>query len=61
MATSSITKNFIVSGREQAEKFADAIEQSLNNPAPPIKVNAIMIDSPEKLRNLMAKRKKTNG
>lgn len=28
MAASSITKNFIVYGTEQAEKFADAIEKS---------------------------------
>lgn len=28
MATSSITKTFIVSGKEQAEKFANAIEES---------------------------------
>lgn len=28
MATSSITKNFIVSGNSQAETFANAIEES---------------------------------
>ena len=28
MATSSITKTFIVEGKEQAEKFANAIEES---------------------------------
>lgn len=28
MATSSIIKNFVVSGRSQAERFADAIEES---------------------------------
>ena len=28
MATSSITKNFVISGDEQAEKFANAIEES---------------------------------
>ena len=28
MATSSITKNFVVYGKEQAERFADAIEES---------------------------------
>lgn len=28
MATSSITKNFVVSGEEQIERFADAIEKS---------------------------------
>ena len=28
MATSSITKNFIIETKEQAEKFANAIEES---------------------------------
>ena len=28
MATSSITKNFVVSGAEQVERFANAIEES---------------------------------
>ena len=28
MATSSITKNFVVSGQKQAEIFANAIEES---------------------------------
>ena len=28
MATSSVTKNFVVSGEEQVEKFANAIEES---------------------------------
>ena len=31
MATSSITKNFVISGRKQVEMFADAIEASAND------------------------------
>ena len=31
MATSSIAKNFIISGQKQVEMFADAIENSANN------------------------------
>ncbi len=31
MATSSITKNFIISGQKQVEMFVDAIERSANN------------------------------
>lgn len=31
MATSSITKNFIISGQKQVEMFADAIEASAND------------------------------
>lgn len=30
MATSSVTKNFVISGKEQVEMFADAIEASAN-------------------------------
>lgn len=30
MATSSITKNFVISGKRQVEMFADAIEASAN-------------------------------
>ena len=36
MATSSITKNFVISGQKQVEMFADAIEASANNPTTPI-------------------------
>ena len=31
MATSSITKNFVISGREQVEMFVNAIEESAKN------------------------------
>ena len=31
MATSSITKNFVISGKEQVEAFADAIEAAAND------------------------------
>lgn len=31
MATSSITKNFVVFGKEQVETFANAIEESFND------------------------------
>ena len=31
MATSSITKNFVISGKAQVEMFADAIEASAND------------------------------
>ena len=30
MATSSITKNFVISGKQQVEMFADAVEASAN-------------------------------
>lgn len=39
MATSSITKNFVVSGDRQAEILANAIEASANSETPPIGVS----------------------
>ena len=39
MATSSIRKNFVVYGDEQAKIFANAIEESANHAAPEIKVD----------------------
>jgi hypothetical protein len=61
MATSSITKNFVVSGERQAEIFANAIEESANSITTPIKVSVNKIRGPEELRKLMAKRKKANA
>ena len=43
MATSSITKNFVISGQKQVKMFADAIEASANNPTPPINVSATFL------------------
>lgn len=34
MATTSITKNFVISGQKQVEMFADAIEASANKGDP---------------------------
>lgn len=39
MATSSITRDFVISGKEAVEKFANAIEASANCPDRPISVN----------------------
>ncbi|MDO4488561.1 MAG: hypothetical protein Q4B67_05695 [Eubacteriales bacterium] len=60
MATSSITKNFVVSGIEQAEKFANAIEESyqeslLSKPASDLKIT--YLKDAEDIKNFMAKRK----
>ncbi len=38
MATSSITKNFVISGQEQVEMFVAALEASANDKTP--RVNA---------------------
>ena len=60
MATSSITNNFIISGKKQVEMFADAIEESANNRPVRISVSARQIKGEEQLRKFMEKRKQTN-
>jgi hypothetical protein len=59
MATSSITKNFIVSGAEQAEKFANAIEESyqesLNRPKSTTSFRYRELRDPEEIQKLMEK------
>ena len=55
MATSSITKNFVISGQRQVEMFADAIEASANDQTPSIKVNATFLTDPKDIANIYAK------
>lgn len=64
MATSSITKNFIVSGTKQVEMFANAIEESYQEslrraPAPDLKITHLR--GSEEVKKFMAKRKNVNG
>ena len=64
MATSSITKNFVVSGEEQAEKFANAIESSyqdslLNNTEPNLKIT--YLKNPNEVKEFMAKVRRKNA
>ena len=64
MATSSITKNFIVSGAKQVEMFANAIEESYQEslhrePTPDMKITHLR--GSEEVKKFMAKRKKTNA
>ena len=63
MATSSITKNFVVAGTKQVEMFANAIEESYQESlyraaAPDLKIEYLR-DS-EEVKKFMAKRKKAN-
>lgn len=63
MATSSITKSFIVSGDEQVEKFANAIEESYQESLqrePILDMKITYLDNVEEIKKFMAKRKKTN-
>ena len=60
MATSSITKNFVISGQKQVEMFVDAIEASANNRPIRIPVAARELTDTDDIIKLMKKRKKAN-
>ncbi len=60
MATSSITKNFVISGKEQVEMFVNAIEESAKNRPVHIPVAARGITDEAKLVEFMAKWEKAN-
>ena len=57
MATSSITKNFVISGKEQVEMFVNAIEESAQNRPVHIPVAAREIKGETELREMMRLRK----
>ncbi|MEF2806709.1 MAG: hypothetical protein U0N27_08755 [Massilistercora timonensis] len=63
MATSSITRNFIITGKDKVEAFANALEESANAYVPPRKVSAKQLTDPKEIKALMmkAKGKKANG
>ena len=61
MATSSITKNFVVSGKRQVEMFADAVEASANDRPVRIPVAAKQLKGKDDLMFLKMKREKANG
>ena len=61
MATSSITKNFVISGKRQVEMFADAIEASANDRPNRIPVVARQLKGKDDLMFLKMKREKANG
>ena len=58
MATSSITKNFIISGQKQVEMFADAIEASANDRTPRVPIN---VQGADDILKFMERRKKANA
>lgn len=61
MATSSITKNFVISGQRQVEMFADAIEASANDQTPRVPVNLTYLQGADEILKFMEKRKKTDA
>lgn len=54
MATSSITKNFVVSGDRQAEIFANAIEAFANSETPPIRVSVTELRGADEIRKFLS-------
>ena len=60
MATSSITKNFVISGKKQVEVFVDAIERSANNRPVRVPVAAKELTDTNDIIKLMEKRNKAN-
>lgn len=60
IATSSITKNFVVSGDRQAEIFANAIEASANSETPPIRVSVTELHGTEAIKKFLERRKKAD-
>ena len=60
MATSSITKNFVISGKEQVEMFINAIEESAKNRPVHMPIAANEITDEAELVEFMAKWEKAN-
>ena len=63
MATSSITRNFVVSGKNQVEAFADAIEESYQESlreAPAADVKVTYLRGAEEIKKFMLKRQNSN-
>jgi len=64
IATSSITKNFVITDAEQVERFANAIEESYQEslrrtPASDLKI--MHLRGADEVKKFMAKRKNTNA
>ena len=58
MATSSITKNFVISGKEQVEMFVNAMEESARNRPVRTPVAAREIKGEAELREMMRLRER---
>ena len=61
MATSSITKNFVISGQKQVEMFADAIEASANDRTPRVPINVTYLRGAAEIVKFMEKREKADA
>ena len=61
MATSSISKNFVISGPAQVKRFTDAIEASANDRTPRVPINITYLHGADDIIKFMEKRKKANA
>ncbi len=61
MATSSITKNFVIAGEKQVEMFADAVEESANDRTPRVPINVTYLQGADEIVEFMEKRKKADA
>lgn len=57
MAASSITKNFVISGKRQVEMLADALEASANDKTPRVPINVTYLQGADDIMKFMEKRK----
>lgn len=57
MPTSSITKNFVVSGPEQVEKFVRAVEESAKTPYRRTEVHATYLEDPDEILAFVQRRR----
>ena len=58
MATSSITHNFVISGKKNVERFLKALDESYHDPAPKPTFPGRELTDPQEILELMARRKK---
>lgn len=61
MATSSITKHFVVSGTEQIEMFANALEESAKFIETEPSVQVTELHGASEIKQFLERRKKANG
>ena len=61
MATSSITRNFVITGKDKVEAFANALEESATAFVSESKVSARQLTDPDEIKALMMKAKEKKG
>ena len=61
MATSSITKHFVVSGKQQIEMFANALEESAKFVDSEPSVQVTELHGVKEIKEFLERRKNANG